>query len=369
MIDRDPVKKLLRSIGRHSAVATTLAAMAMACGSSTPDGQGASAGAAGMKSQGGGAGGSGGAITAGAASATSAAGNSGQGGTAGMSAAGTGGGGAAGAASGGAAGVGGTATAGSGGTAGASGGSGGGGGHGGGTASCATSNRLICEDFESTATGAIPTGWTKQGDIQVASDDSHGGGHSLKLFVTQGVGENYRSINMNPSKLGASHWGRVYYKVQAPVPSYFAHDTFIALTGNGPDSGFNNENVRVVDTVHNADGSHQFLYNVQPSGNEFGKGSDYSYNFNDGKWHCAEWHIDAGNQSYHFYYDNTEITSIAIDNGAGQNKNSEIPSAFSNLSVGIAQYQNPPSDYKGTPVWFTAWIDDLALDTNRIGCD
>jgi len=368
MTTADSLKKSFAGFARQRAIGTVLTAMAIACSSSGPQAENSSAGGAGMKSSGGSS------NSGGGAGASHTGGNGGLGGVAGMSAAGASAGGSSGATTGGFAGIGGTAAGGSGGTlaggnGGTSGGAAGSAGKGGASATCASSNHLICEDFESTAAGAIPNGWTKQGDIQVASDDSHGGSHSLKLLVNPGVSENYRSISMVPSKLGTSHWGRIYYKVQAPAPAYFAHDTFVALTGNGPDSGFNNENVRVVDTVHNADGSHQFLYNVQPNGNEFGKGSDYSYTFNDGGWHCAEWHIDGVTQSYHFYYDGTEITSIAIDNGAGKNSGSEIPTAFSNLTVGIAQYQNPPSGFNGQPIWFTAWIDDLALDTDRIGCN
>jgi hypothetical protein len=257
---------------------------------------------------------------------------------------------------------------GSAGTAGSS-AAGAGGGQSGGPPSCAASKYLICEDFESTASGAIPMGWNKQGDIEVTTDDAYQSAHSLKVFVTAGKTENYRSISMNPSALGTGHWGRVYYKVQAPVPAYFAHDTFVAFTGNGPDAAFKNENVRVVDTVHNADATHQFLYNVQPSGAEFGKGSPYPYTFQDGGWHCAEWHIDNPTQSYHFYYDGTEVTSIAIDNGAGKYQGSEIPAAFSQLTLGVAQYQSPPNGFTQQPMWFTAWFDDLALDTNRIGCN
>lgn len=281
----------------------------------------------------------------------------------------------------------GTATAGGGGTpssggAGAGGGSAGGGagtagsssaGAGGGQSngppSCAASKYLICEDFETTTSGSVPTGWTKQGDIEVATDDAYRSAHSLKVFVTAGKAENYRSISMNPSALGTGHWGRVFYKVQAPAPAYFAHDTFVAFTGDGPDAAFKNENVRVVDTVHNADASHQFLYNVQPSGNEFGKGSPYSYTFKDGGWHCAEWHIDNPTQSYHLYYDGTEVTSVAIDNGPGKNQGTEIPAAFTKLTLGIAQYQSPPNGFTQQPVWFTAWFDDLALDASRIGCN
>jgi hypothetical protein len=132
----------------------------------------------------------------------------------------------------------------------------------------------------------------------------------------------------------------------------------VALYGMGPVNG--NEEVRVVDTVKDANQKHQFLYNVQPSGAEFGKGSPYNWMF-DGNWHCAEWHIDAPTQSYTFYYDGAEVTSITINNGAGNYAGSDIPTAFTDVRVGWNNYQSAPPG-------FVAWIDEVALDVNRIGC-
>jgi hypothetical protein len=129
--------------------------------------------------------------------------------------------------------------------------------------------------------------------------------------------------------------------------------------GIGPTRG--SEEVRVVDTVKNANGKYQFLYNVQPNGAEFGKGSPYNWTFED-KWHCAEWHIDGPTQSYHFYYDGAEVTSIALDNGPMKYGGTDIPPSFSELHVGWNNYQSAAPG-------FVAWIDEVALDTNRIGCD
>jgi hypothetical protein len=81
----------------------------------------------------------------------------------------------------------------------------------------------------------------------------------------------------------------------------------------------------------------------------------------DGAWHCAEWHIDSATQSYHFYFDGNEVTQIAIANGAGNYGGSDIPPVFSQVHVGWNNYQSAPPG-------FVAWIDDIAMDTNRIGC-
>ena len=151
--------------------------------------------------------------------------------------------------------------------------------------------------------GAVPAGWTKHGNAAVAADQAARGAHSLK----------------------------------------------ISAANNGE------RRIYAGGTV----GKHQFFYNVQPSGSEFGKGSAYNYTF-DGNWHCAEWHIDKPTQSYHFYYDNVEV-SVAISNGAGNYNGSDILSVFSQVHVGWNNYQSAPPG-------FVAWIDEVAMDVNRIGC-
>jgi hypothetical protein len=220
---------------------------------------------------------------------------------------------------------------------------------------CTPGRYLICENFEATAEGATPSGWTKHGNASVAADQAARGSHSLKIAAAPN-GE--RRIYTDGAKLGSGHWGRIFYRVEVPVPTVFVHSTMVALYGMGPVNG--NEEVRVVDTVKDANQKHQFLYNVQPSGAEFGKGSAYNWTF-DGNWHCAEWHIDAPTQSYSFYYDGAEVTSIAINNGAGNYNGSDIPSAFTDVRIGWNNYQSAPPG-------FVAWIDEVALDVNRIGC-
>jgi hypothetical protein len=254
-----------------------------------------------------------------------------------------------------------------GGTAGGAGGihvGGAGGGAGlGGAPGCVPGKYVICEDFESTAVGAIPTGWTKHGGTaSVAADQAARGSHALKVTPAAN-GE--RRIYMDATHLGSGHWGRVFYRVQVPAPiscdpaNSVLHSTFVALEGVGPVNGA--EEVRVVDTVENAQGMHQWLYNVQPTGAEFGTGSAYNWKY-DGNWHCAEWHIDNPTQSYHFYLDSTEVTSIAINNGLGNYAGSDIPPSFSQVRIGLYNYQLACSPY------LTVWLDEVALDTNRITC-
>jgi hypothetical protein len=267
------------------------------------------------------------------------AGLTGSGGTGGSSGGGHGGNGIGGAAGGGGAAVG---------TGGAAGGTGGT------TSACAYK---LCEDFESGSVGALPTGWTAYngygGDamkgVALASDQAHGGTMSLKSSsVTPGEERIQKSL----AALGATatkHWGRIFYKVQSPAPKtsggvYF-HTTMVALEGT-------TEN-RVVDSVQDPSGAHQWIFNVPDD--SCCTGSAYSWTF-DASWHCAEWYVDVSAKSYRFFSDSTEVTSLAFTNNA----NAKM-SSYTAIVVGSIFYQTPPSP-------FVLWLDDLAIDDTQIGC-
>jgi hypothetical protein len=225
---------------------------------------------------------------------------------------------------------------------------------------CSSGAYPICEDFEKTAGGQIPSGWTKSGSVEVVTDQAFRGTHSLRVNAATNGARRITRSGADVTGLGGAHWGRIHYRVQTPTPGVFVHSTLVAGAAVSPRDGINIE-VRVVDTVQNADRTHQFLYNVQPNGRaEFGKGSSYNWMF-DGNWHCAEWHVDYATQSYSYYFDGTEITQIRIANGAGNFTNSEIPQTFSSLSFGWNNYQ-------AASPGFVAWIDEIAVGPSRIGC-
>lgn len=215
----------------------------------------------------------------------------------------------------------------------------------------------LCEDFESSAPDALPSGWTivagwNAGTPAVSSAEHHGGEKSLKsASAVNGQPRASRSL----TELGATagkHWGRVFYKVTAPAPlpaqGGVIHNTLVALKGA--------TEARVVDTVVNSQGKHQFLYNLPDD--SCCNGSSYGYASYDGAWHCAEWYVDAATQTYRFFYEGTEVTAIGFKNAAAQRTRLEN---FGAIYLGWINYQTPKMPYE-------AWFDDLAIDDARIGC-
>jgi hypothetical protein len=321
----------------------------------------------------GGMGGSGGAIATGGSGGNVAGTGGGGAGTGGAAPAGTGGrggaGGIAGASGGG--GSGGASTGGQGGRGGGAGGRGGGGGASGGSSgagsggssgggvsgACAGKTYKLCDDFESGTVGGFPTGWTglngygadSMRGVGLATDQAHSGAMALKSSsMVPGEQRAQRSL----ASLGATatkHWGRIFYRVVSPSPKPASgaviHVTLAALMGT-------TEN-RIVDTVEQSNGTHQWLFNIPDD--SCCTSSAYSWSF-DNAWHCAEWFVDVTAQSYRFFTDGAEVTQLAFTGRAGAKM-----SNYTALAVGAIFYQAPPSP-------FTIWFDDLAIDDNQIGC-
>ena len=234
-------------------------------------------------------------------------------------------------------------------------GGGAGGGGGGGATGCAGRTWKYCEDFESATPGQLPTGWTQldgwgQGTITVVTDSAHGGSKALK---SSSANAGQPRAQHNIASLGATagtHWGRVFYRVATPAPnaantSNYFHITFVGLRAT--------DESRVVDTVQSPQGTIQYLYNLPDDSCCGGTSYDWRY---DGHWHCAEWFVDNGADAYRFFLDGTELTSI----GFTGRTNARLAD-FTHVVLGSIYYVNS----NGT---LNAWLDDLALDDARIGC-
>jgi hypothetical protein len=236
-------------------------------------------------------------------------------------------------------------------------------------AQASSADLVVADDFESTAVGSIPAGFTKTGAIGVAEGVAHSGTHALKVEPAIKGG---RFISLAPDKvaaLGGEHWGRLYFKVKSPAPLPLAqegkknpaiHATFVAGKTTSP-LAHDAIEVRLAGLSLDSAGSFRYLYNVQPKlRKEFGVRAKAIHKFDDG-WTLLEWHADHATQTYQFFVNGEEVTEIGLHKGAGQFEGAELPSAFQTLSIGWTNYQ--PATGEG----FTVWIDDIALGKKRLG--
>jgi hypothetical protein len=131
------------------------------------------------------------------------------------------------------------------------------------------------------------------------------------------------------------------------------HGDFFEARGPYGDNNVNNVRWGIVE---NTQQYFQWIYNVQRSTDEFGSGTDYVYQW-DGEWFCMEWHHDQVGQTATLWLDGVEVEAIT----QGPETSPEIP-VFDDISVGFANYQIASPQ-------FVVWIDEVALDDARIGCD
>ena len=246
----------------------------------------------------------------------------------------------------------------------------GGGGGGGGlpVAPVSQTKPIVSIDFESTAVGQIPPGFTKTGAVGVVDDVAHSGKRSLRMDAAANGPRRITVKDQQLTKLlGSSHWGRLYFKVQQPHPVPAGdgkfpviHSTLVSGSAVSPSEKDPIE-VRMLDTVMGPKGTFQWIYNVQPRSKrpEFGKGGKYVNEYTD-QWTLAEWFVDHDTQTYRLFVNGEEVKDVSYSKGKGNYEKAEIPAAFESLSFGWNNYQKAD---KG----FVAWIDDIALSKERIG--
>jgi hypothetical protein len=310
-----------------------------------------------------GASGGGGAGVGGSASAAGkgGAGSSGSPGVKASAGAGAGGAGAA-------AGSGGAAAGGGGGHAGAAAGGGGGGSMSvlSGPSQCAGSELLLCEGFESASLDSSI--WSTMMS-KPSIDDARAarGGKSLHVHTTATGASGIQTTKIFPRAEG-HYYGRMFVYFDAlPTSPQWAHWTIV---GANPKSG--SGEIRV-------GGQHDGKIERFGVGTDQGPTGDWTNLDEDPKsadaavplkkWLCVEWLHDWMNDQTKFYLDGTEHPSLAttpdVDHGGNSNVKYEIPELGS-VWVGFWNYN------QGKPVMpseFDVWIDEVAFDDERIGCE
>ncbi len=218
---------------------------------------------------------------------------------------------------------------------------------------CGT-NALFCLDFESTTPGTIPSGFTQEGNgiAVVQGQEAHSGNRSVKFTSTNA--SNYGYFKKN--SVSGTHWGRLYYKMKTPVPNIntWLHGTFVTSRGN-------NAEFRFVDTVQEASGKHQYIYNVEPG--DVSLQGAYAYNF-DSSWVCTEWYVNHQTQTYRFFRNGEELffTNGGRTTGATNLPGfAAVPASLDWLGFGFRSYQQSGG--------IEGWIDDVAVGGERIGCN
>jgi hypothetical protein len=248
---------------------------------------------------------------------------------------------------------------------------------------CPAPNASLCWDFEE---GAIPPGWTPyrsefNGELLVDDTKPHRGsfalhakdlvGGAVTVPATQGGPKKSMTYDL-PANFGPVMWGRAYVFMTPEVP--VSHAGF--FNGRYQKPGQTETALETLNWYEVASYQGKFMsiwHTPEPPGfPEWVKLSDTAPVVDD--WACVEWQFDgangneAGPADPKVWLDGTELTwptEFTFDN-SGMDK-PERPAQdkaanFTLVETGIVMYQ-------GLEVPTNWWIDDLAIGTQRIGCN
>jgi hypothetical protein len=235
-----------------------------------------------------------------------------------------------------------------------------------GASRCATANLQLCEDFEA---GTLDESlWQVTGAAPVI-DDVHAARGSRALHVTvSGKGSSYIKEARTFPAANDTYFGRAFFYFQSlpGPPLSYAHWTVIAASGTGV-SG----EIRVGGQFQN--GRNLFGVgtdnSVDPNGTGDWTNSDADPDGapNDvpvGEWVCLEWMHKGDTSETRFWWDGIEHPSLDTTPATPHGGNSAEPfilPQFTDVWLGWYEYQV-------TDQAFELWIDEIAIDGQRIGC-
>jgi hypothetical protein len=242
-----------------------------------------------------------------------------------------------------------------------------------GASRCEDAGVLLCDGFE---TGMLDTSvWTVGGTAPVI-DGIHAARGIKALHITvNGAGASYIDETKTFPVPNDTYFGRAFvWFEKLPVdmdaggadggPVDYSHWTIVAASGTVVDG-----QIRVSGQMH--DSLSLFGVGTDNRVQEAGTG-DWTLSDNDpaghpnpvplGAWVCIEW-MHAGNTNEtRFYWNDVEHPSLDTTSTVhGGNTNPFILPQFTNVWLGWQEYQ-PMTET------FELWIDEVAIDTARIGC-
>jgi hypothetical protein len=216
----------------------------------------------------------------------------------------------------------------------------------------------LCEDFEEVADGQLPDPaiWQRAvsggGTLEVVSTMARRGRKSLHIHTPAGPSETYLRETRTFPAPNNSFYGRLFFYFDRR-PAAFVHWNVVEGRGTG-----NNNRIRY-GGIANMTFGNWFLFNVQRLGaNETGIDDDAKPPIPAQTWVCMEWMFNGTTSEARLWWDGVERPRMHV---TGLDPQFAMPS-FRELYLGWALYQNIEAGYE-------VWIDGIALDDQKIGCD
>jgi hypothetical protein len=222
----------------------------------------------------------------------------------------------------------------------------------GGAAAC-----IVCDDFESSATGPDPAKWTIDSTRMVgtATVDSMGAYGSAKSLKVSG---GYLKIDTKAglfTGVASKFWVRINMRFDIAQPA--DHVTYLMLTDAAKTGelrvGAQNQgmiwNYSTNDTI--LPDYNEAANSLKPTANE---------------WHCFEFHFDSDTPALHVYMDGQESTQMLLDATATPGIDDRWLRDMPGWKPQITSFAFGSGDPTAGKV--TTWYDDIAIANDRPGC-
>jgi hypothetical protein len=230
---------------------------------------------------------------------------------------------------------------------------------------CEGSQLLLCESFEADLDAKVWT--TMQSRPVVDGARAARGSKSLHVHTGATGAAGIETKQFFPRPEG-HYYGRMFVYFDAlPTSPTWAHWT---IAGANPKSG--SGEIRV-------GGQHDGKIERFGVGTDQGPSGDWTNLDEDPKgaveavplqeWLCVEWLHDWANDVTRFYLDGVEHPSLATTADVDHGGNADVPYEIPELDSVWVGFWNYNQGKPVTPDEFDVWIDEVAFDDERIGCD
>jgi hypothetical protein len=232
----------------------------------------------------------------------------------------------------------------------------------------------VCDDFETYVQGQAPNGiWSKEGggSAKVDSTRPHRGDQSVHIVT--GESEDGRVwLHTTTNRLFPTRhfFGRLWLYLDA-LPTTEVHWDMIEGQGTADEPAAWDDPFEIA-LRYGGQLDENFLANFETPGSYSGDGpSTDCAKFSDtrmpyARWSCMEWEFDSDNEVMRFWLDGNAVDDLEVHEQGTQ--------CISDGTNGVWYYPTFESLNLGWREWWEAgtrelWIDDVALATERIGCD
>jgi hypothetical protein len=221
---------------------------------------------------------------------------------------------------------------------------------------------LFCESFEDVAAGSPPDPaiWTRTSDDLVVEVTDGALGSKKALHVPSVVnGFKYIREKKSIAAMGTKFYGRVWFRIdRRPLerPATLFHWTL--LSADELDDYLKGKLIRFGGHIE-GDNSNWLRFNFQTHNMPGETGlNDMAYKLDTKKWYCVEFYYSLPDQEARIWMNGVERPALHwLKSVAGYT----FPPSISQMSFGWAEAH-------GIATPWEVWVDEIALDTKKIGC-